>query len=52
MRHGEGSAFYKKGEKYEGMWMLDRWEGLGTLWSPNNSKYVGSFKGDKKNGKG
>ena len=52
MKHGKGTYFYRKGERYEGEWKQYFRDGEGILWGANNSQYVGTFKGDKKHGPG
>ena len=37
--HGKGSITYENGEIYEGEWKEGLKEGLGSLTSPNGSKY-------------
>lgn len=52
VRHGNGSYFYRKGDRYEGEWKNDLREGSGVLWSTNGACYQGHFKADKKHGRG
>ena len=41
-----------KGQKYDGEFQNDQYNGFGTLIIPGGEKYVGEFKDNKRNGKG
>ena len=55
-KEGFGIQFYKNGDKYEGMWAMDKKHGQGTYWRSENSKlrreYTGDWFEDKKHGRG
>lgn len=51
MRHGQGTAEYWNGEKYEGGWVQGAREGTGTWWG-KKGVYIGEWKRDKKHGAG
>ena len=42
----------RKGDRYKGEWRADCKDGVGELISSNGSKFIGSFKKEKKHGKG
>lgn len=53
LRHGQGTAEYWNGEKYEGRWVQGAREGEGTWWGKEGKgQYVGEWKRDKKQGAG
>ena len=55
-KEGFGIQFYKNGDKYEGMWAVDKRHGQGTYWKNEGSKlrreYTGDWYEDKKHGRG
>jgi hypothetical protein len=55
-KEGFGIQFYKNGDKYEGMWAMDKKHGQGTYWRNENAKlrreYTGDWFEDKKHGRG
>lgn len=55
-KEGFGIQYYKSGDKYEGMWSLDKRHGQGTYWRMEAKKlrreYTGDWFEDKKHGRG
>ena len=55
-KEGFGIQFYKNGDKYEGMWAVDKRHGQGTYWKNEGAKlrreYTGDWYEDKKHGRG
>ncbi len=55
-KEGFGIQYYKNGDKYEGMWSIDKRHGQGTYWRNENKKlrreYTGDWFEDKKHGRG
>jgi hypothetical protein len=55
-KEGFGIQFYKNGDKYEGMWAMDKKHGQGTYWRNEGGKlrreYTGDWFEDKKHGRG
>ena len=55
-KEGFGIQFYPKGDKYEGMWAMDKKHGQGTYWRNEGGKlrreYTGDWFEDKKHGRG
>ena len=55
-KEGFGIQFYNNGDKYEGMWAMDKKHGQGTYWRNENGKlrreYTGDWFEDKKHGRG
>jgi hypothetical protein len=51
MRHGSGVETWESGDKYEGLWKDDRYDGHGAL-KTRGGKYDGNFVGGLKHGKG
>ena len=52
MIHGEGTMVYSNGEKYHGMWMKDRRNGLGTHHFRDTSRFEGEWVNDDMMGLG
>lgn len=46
-----GTMVKYSGETYNGLWENDQKHGKGTLWTSSQSKFVGRFKHNKKDGK-
>mmetsp|Transcript_4779 Transcript_4779/g.6669 ORF Transcript_4779/g.6669 Transcript_4779/m.6669 type:complete len:473 (+) Transcript_4779:100-1518(+) len=51
-KQGFGTMTYFTGERYEGYWKNDVWEGEGAYYWKNGDKYYGSFHQMKRNGYG
>ena len=51
MRHGTGVETWESGDKYEGTWKEDRYDGHGIL-KTRGGKYEGGFASGLKHGKG
>eukprot|EP01119_Soliformovum_irregulare_P024948 TRINITY_DN9083_c0_g1_i1.p1 TRINITY_DN9083_c0_g1~~TRINITY_DN9083_c0_g1_i1.p1 ORF type:complete len:738 (-),score=215.19 TRINITY_DN9083_c0_g1_i1:14-1966(-) len=52
VRDGYGLMEYFTGEKYEGFWKDDKWNGEGKYYWKNGDTYVGNFKDMKRSGFG
>ena len=55
-KEGFGIQFYKNGDKYEGMWAVDKRHGQGTYWRNEGGKlrreYTGDWFEDRMHGRG
>ncbi len=51
-RHGVGRLKFSDSHWYQGDWVADKMEGVGTLQSPDGNSYTGSFEGNVKQGHG
>jgi len=55
-KEGFGIQYYKNGDKYEGMWAVDKKHGQGTFWRIDNGKlrreYTGDWYEDRRHGRG
>lgn len=49
---GRGSATYRNGQEYHGMWSRGRREGRGTINFTNGAVYEGRFRDDAIDGQG
>jgi uncharacterized protein (TIGR02145 family) len=52
LRDGEGTTYYKNGEKLVGHWEKDLFNGSGTLSQENGDKYIGGWKAGLYEGEG
>jgi len=52
IRHGYGIQYWTDGAHYEGLWVYNKAEGLGTFWHAEGDVYKGEFKRDMANGFG
>ena len=50
--HGEGTLFWKDGDKYIGQWKNGKRHGEGTHFLKSGSKYIGQWRNDKEHGQG
>ena len=50
--NGQGTYYYKNGEKYEGEYKDAKKHGQGTYYYNNGNKYEGGFKNNDMHGKG
>ena len=51
-RQGKGVILYKNGDKYDGEWANDKYNGKGIYYFHDGSTYEGGYKDDLKCGKG
>ena len=49
---GQGTETFPDGQKYEGDWKNDEWNGYGTYVSPNGWTHTGEWKDHTRAGKG
>lgn len=52
MMHGQGTYFYKSGDKYQGQWEKNKMHGQGAYIFADGEKYVGQWENGKMNGQG
>jgi len=52
MMHGQGTYYYKSGDKYQGQWEKNRMHGQGAYIFADGEKYVGQWENGKMNGHG
>ena len=52
MKDGEGKYIFKNGDKYIGVFKMDKIEGNGLYIWANSNKYKGQFKNNEIEGKG
>ena len=51
-KNGQGTFYFKTGEKYEGDWQDGKFHGQGTSTSALGDKYIGEWSNQKPHGKG
>ena len=51
-KHGQGTYFYKNGDKYSGQWINDDKHGQGAYTWKSGNKYVGQWKTNNMHGQG
>jgi len=52
MMHGQGTYFYKSGDKYQGQWEKNKMHGQGAYVFVDGEKYVGQWENGKMSGQG
>lgn len=51
-KHGQGTLYFKNGDKYVGQWQNDKKHGQGTYLYADDEKYVGQWENDNMHGEG
>ena len=52
IRHGQGTYFWKSGDKYVGEWKNGKRDGKGTMYYASGKKYIGEWKKSELHGEG
>lgn len=52
MKHGHGRNEYLSGNCYEGSWVANKKEGLGTIRESNGQTFIGMFYGGRREAEG